>query len=169
VNPAELTFSLVLIVLLGFLAGYFGWKQVQTLRGLRRHPDEPAADRHYLRRQAIRRLVCCGLMLVLAGLLLGNLFLDRGYREVTRALENRPPEGANEVSQEHKDFARFFTAYWAATLFVLFTLIALAGFDFWAIARFGMRHRRQLQAAHRALLHEEVARIRRQRNGDGEH
>jgi hypothetical protein len=166
VNPAEFGFSLVLVVLLLILAGYFGWRQIQTLRGLRRPSDESAEDRKYLRRQAIRRLVCCGLMLLLAGLLVGTLFLEPGYQEMTRDLERDGPEAA---SQEHKAFARFFTSYWIAILFVLFALIALAGFDFWAIARYGMRHRRQLKADHRALLHEEIARYRRQRNGEGEH
>jgi hypothetical protein len=167
VTPAELAFHLVLIVLLLFLAGYFGWKQFQTLRGLRRS-TETAEDRRFLRRQAIRRLVCCGLMLLLAGLIMGNLFLDTSYREMLQERERGRERGVEAVAEEHRDFARFFTAYWAATLFVLFTLITLAGFDFWAIARFGMRQRRQLQADHRAILHEEIARFRRQRNGEGE-
>jgi hypothetical protein len=165
VNPAELTFSLVLAVVLLLLAGYFGWKQVQTLRGLRRSSAESAEDRRYLRRQAIRRLVCCGLMLVLAGMLGGNLIIEPTFQEMIR----QPPPAGQAVSEEQKDFARFFTVYWAAFMFVLFALIALAGFDFWAIARFGLRHRRQLQADHRAILLQEVARFRRQRNGEGEH
>jgi hypothetical protein len=168
VTPAELIFFVVLIVLLLLLAGYFGWKQLQTLRGLRRPSSETAEDRRFLHRQAIRRLVCCALMLLLAGLLIGNLFLDSSYREMMDE-RKRDLERGVEASQEHKDFARFFTAYWAATLFVLFTLITLAGFDFWAIARFGLRQRRQLQADHRAILHEELARFRRQRNGESEH
>jgi uncharacterized membrane protein YjgN (DUF898 family) len=163
VKPAELTFSLVVIVVLVLLAGYFGWQQVQTLRGLRRQPEQPDEDRHYLRRQAIRRLVCCGLMLVLAGMFVGNLLIEPTFQDMTRQ------QPAGEASEEQKDFARFFTAYWGAFMLVLFTLIALAGFDFWAIARFGLRHRRQLQADHRASLHAEIARLRRQRNGEGEH
>ncbi|HVI52708.1 MAG TPA: hypothetical protein VM661_15975, partial [Candidatus Sulfotelmatobacter sp.] len=66
------------------------------------------------------------------------------------------------------DFARFFATYWIAVLFVLFVLIALAGVDFWAIARYGARHRRQLKADHRAMLLADVARFRRQRNGDSD-
>ena len=45
--------------------------------------------------------------------------------------------------------------------------LLLAALDFWSTARFGLRHRRQLQADHRALLKEEVARLRSRRNGHG--
>ena len=163
-NPAELIFSLVLIVVLLLLAGYFGWRQFQTLRSLRQAPGPSPEDRSYLRRQAVRRLVCCTLMVVLAGLLSGSLAIEPGYQKLRRELE--PPRDAAVVPQEHKDFARFYAAYWIATLLVVFALIGLAGVDFWAIARYGARHRRQLKADHRAELHEEVARIRRQRNGE---
>jgi hypothetical protein len=166
VNSSELVFSLFLIVLLLALAGYFAWRQVQTLRGLRAQPQPSAEDRRYLRRQAVRRLVCCALMLVLAGLLVGSVILEPRYQALTRTLEENQPAKPEDVPQEDREFARFFTAYWIAALFVLFVLIALAAVDFWAIARFGMRHRRQLQADHRALLHEELARLRSRRNGE---
>jgi hypothetical protein len=165
VNPSELAFFILLTVLLVGLAGYFAWKQVQTLRALRTQPQPSAEDRGYLRRQAVRRLVCCALMLVLAGLLVGYLMIDPHYRAMIRDLEANPPADGG-VPPGDRDFARFFAAYWVAFLFVLFVLIALAMVDFWAIARFGMRHRRQLQADHRALLHEEIARLRRRHNGE---
>ena len=161
-KPAELIYLLLLIGLLVLLAGYFGGKQFQTLRGLRRQPDLSDEDRRYMRRQGIRRLVCCGLMLLLAGLLVGTLFIEPAYQEMSQRVEQGQQDAAD------KDFFRFFMAYWIAILFVVFSLIALAGFDFWAIARFGMRHRRQLQASHRAILHQEIARLRRQRNGESE-
>src|SRR5437764_9767901 len=160
VDPAELFFLVALAAVLVGLAGYFGWRQVQTLRGL---AGQPAEDRSYLRRQAVRRLVCCTLMVVLAGLLLGNIFLEPHLQEMSRQLAQQQ----GEASQENKEFARFFGVYQGAALIVLFALLLLAAVDFWAIARFGMRHRRQLQADHRASLHEEIARLRRRHNGDG--
>jgi len=41
----------------------------------------------------------------------------------------------------------------------------LAAVDVWAIARFGLRHHRQLQADHRDGLKRDVARLRQERNG----
>jgi hypothetical protein len=163
VNPSERAFLILLVVLLLALAGYFAWRQIQTLRSLR---SQPADDQSYLRRQAIRRLICCALMLVLAGLLAGSFLLEPIYQEMRREIAQQPP-GA-PVREEHRDFARFFTAYWGAALCVLFVLLLLAGVDFWAIARFGVRHRRQLQADHRAELQAELARFRRRHNGNGE-
>jgi hypothetical protein len=165
VSSSELAFVLVLTALLLGLAGYFGWRQVQTLRSLR---SQPADDRPFLRRQAIRRLVCSALMLVLAGLLVGSLLIEPSYQEMAAKHKRQPPQGPEAVAQEDWDFARFFAAYWMAALLVLFVLLLLAGADFWAIARFGARHRRQLQADHRAGLKEELARLRRRYNGDGE-
>jgi hypothetical protein len=164
VNPSELAFLIVMIVLLVGLAGYFGWRQLQTLGSLR---TQPAEEQPYLRRQAIRRLICCVLMLVLAGMLLGSLPLDASLQEMRRELERRP-QGDEAVPEEHKDLFRLYVTYWMAALCVLFALLALAAVDFWAIARFGARHRRQLQADHRAGLKEEIARLRRRHNGNGE-
>jgi hypothetical protein len=164
VDPSELGFLILVTVLLLGLAGYFGWRQFQTLRSLY---SEPAEDRAFLRRQAVRRLVCCGLMLVLAGLFVGDLLLlEPSYQEVIRQ-RPQPPAG-EPMSQEREDFARLFAVFWIAVLCVLFALLALAGADFWAIARFGARHRKQLQADHRAGLKEEIARLRRRHNGNGE-
>ena len=80
-DPVELVFMSLLTVALLAVAGYFGWRQVQTLRGLNRMgPDE----RRFLLPQARRRLLCCGLMLVLVPLLVGGLFLDGRFRELHR-------------------------------------------------------------------------------------
>src|SRR2546423_1048677 len=73
----------ILVTLLAGLSVYFAWRQGQTLRGLR-HSREPLEDRHYLRNQAWRRLVGCGLM-VCAGLLLAGWFV-LGFEDLTNQL-----------------------------------------------------------------------------------
>ena len=50
-------------------------------------------------------------------------------------------------------------------LLLVFAMILLAAFDFWAIARFGIRHHRQIQEDRRAMLESHAARLRSQRNG----
>jgi hypothetical protein len=163
VNPGEFSFTLSLIVVLLALAGYFGWRQIQALRALRTQPELAREDRRFARRQALRRLVCCVLMVIVAGMLVGWFALHPQYREVSRQLEERGPNA--ERTPEQKAFLQFFAAYWIVALFLLFLIIFLAAVDFWAIARFGLRHHRQLQADHRAEIEEEVARLRARRNG----
>ncbi len=155
-DPAELAFMMVLIVLLLAVAGYFGWRQVQTLRG---GGGAPGDERRYAVRQAWRRLFCCGLMVLVAVMLGGWFFLDPDFR----ALHARAQ--ADPLTAADKDFTRFMAVYWGVVLLAVFALLALAAADSLAIARFGMRQRRQLQADHRAQLEEQLARLRQQRNG----
>src|SRR5438477_13150141 len=134
---------LVAVVLLA-VAGYFGWHQVQTLRG-GAGPDE----RRYAVRQAWRRLFCCGLMVLVAGMLIGWLFLDGHYREMHSRAQAAPEEQRDKVlTDEDRDFVRFMGAYWGFVLLAVFTLLGLAAVDMWAIARQGLRQHRQLQADH---------------------
>jgi hypothetical protein len=166
VNPSELAFTALLAVVLLGTAAYFGWRQLQTLRRLRTETGTPAEDRNYFRRQAIRRLVCCALMVLLAGLMIGWFFLHPHYQEVLRQLEARGAEA--QPTDEQRGFLRFFACYCITLLLAVMVLIFLAAVDFSAIARYGMRHRRRLQADHRAELESQLARLRSQRNGNGE-
>ena len=86
----QLGFTLVLVAVLLGLAGYFGWQQVRTLRGLKAPERVDADNRFYLRSQAYRRLFCSLLMVAIAGLLVGWLFLDAQDRELQGEL--RRPE-----------------------------------------------------------------------------
>lgn len=166
-NPDELALILIFVTILLGLAGYFGWRQVQTLRKLAAEPPGDAEDRRYLRTQAYRRLFCSGLMAVFAGLLIGWIFLDQRYRNI----QAQVPQGAaalpeGQLTEEQKDFVRLFSVYWIVALLILLVLVALAAVDFWAIARYGLSQRRRLQEDHRALLAEQVAaRRKQQRNG----
>lgn len=166
-EASELTWVLVLSGALLALAVYFGWRQVRALRGLsgRQLADE---ERRFVRRQAVRRLFCCALMVILAGLLVGTVYLEPEYQELTRQLKERNERGGGAaVPDDEKQFARFFAGYWIAMLLVLFVLLALAAADFWAVARFGHRQHRRLEADHRAELEQQLARLRHRRNGAG--
>jgi hypothetical protein len=156
VNGAEVGFTVVLVAVLLGLAVYFGRHQFRTLRALKTPEIASADERRYLRSQALRRLFCSGLMVLFAALLAGGLFLWNEYH----ALEEQAQQ-----TEEQKDFFRFLITYYAGALLILMLLLALAAIDFWATARFGLRQHRQLQADHRALLQQDVARRRRDRNG----
>jgi ABC-type Fe3+ transport system permease subunit len=162
VNPSEAAFAVVLIVVLLSLAGYFAWRQIHTLRGLRAQEGLPDDDRRYVRRQAIRRLVCSVLMIAFAAFLVGSFFLEPHVQEVARHARERA-EGPQP--QPVPGFVNFFALYWGAALFVLFVILLLAAADVWAVARFGLRHQRQLRDDHRAMLESQLARLRERRNG----
>ena len=65
----QLFFGIVIVLVLLGLAGYYAWRQVQTLRRLRWETELSEDDRRYTTRLAWRRLLCCGLMVLLAGLM----------------------------------------------------------------------------------------------------
>lgn len=62
-------------------------------------------------------------------------------------------------------FDLLYSSYWLVALLVVLGILSLAAVDFWAIRRFGLRHFRQIQADRRAMLEDQIARFRRQRNG----
>jgi hypothetical protein len=168
VNPTKLAFASLLVVLLVGLAGYYAWRQVQTLRGLRGSENLPPEDRRYVRNQAWRRLVGCLLMALFAALLAGWFFLGLDARanelaqmgEAARAQAERP-----DMSPEQQRSLYFCMLYLIAALLVLLGMVCTAGFEFWAIRRFSLRHRRQIQADCRAMIERQVALLRSQRNG----
>lgn len=157
----ELTSGAILVVLLLAVAGYFS---VQEIRKLRRSKTEPAgseAEQLYVRRQAWRRLVCCGLLVVLAGLLIGAFLLEGSVQ----GLIAQGREGDGEWNPEQRDFFRVYSIYWIVTLLVLLGIITLAAFDLWVIRRFSLREHRRIMADRREMIEREVRVIRQQRNG----
>jgi hypothetical protein len=148
------------------LALYFGRRQVQTLRLLRTVEAGNVDERRYLRAQAYRRLFCSGLMVLFAALLVGSIFLDLQRPAILKEVrEARDKDPDARLTEEQDRFVRLFSMYWITALLVVLLLLALAALDFWATARFGLRQHRQLQADHRSLLQQDMARHRRDRNG----
>jgi hypothetical protein len=167
VNSAELGLTLTLAAVLVGLAVYFGRRQFQTLRLLAAPDAITVDDRRYLRTQAYRRLFCSALMLVFAAFLVGGLFLWIEYRDIDKQIQLMKAEDPSaSLTQDQNDFVRLFTTYWIAALLVLMVLVALAGLDFWATARYGLNQVRRLQADQRALLQQHATQRRRDRNGN---
>jgi hypothetical protein len=166
VENSELIFGVVLVAVLVGLAGYYGWRQVRALRGLRR-PDERSEDeRQYIRRQAWRRLVCCGLMVVLAGMLVGSTAFDSSERQLRERGEEALQSGETAtLNPDESRFLKLYAAYWIICLLVLLGILVLAGMDLMAIRRYGRRQFLQIQADRRAMIEQEVARLRHDRNG----
>jgi hypothetical protein len=163
VDWLQLAFGAFLIVLLIGLTGYFGWQQLRALARLRAE-ELPLEERRHIRNQAWRRLFGCLLMAVFAGLLIGGYALDEPARELARQAKAAHDEG-RPLPPEQQQFRKVYSYYWMTALLVLMVLLFTAAFDVWAIRRHGLRQFRQIQADRMAMLHEELTRLRTERNG----
>ncbi len=159
-------FGVALVVGLLGLAAFTAWRQLRVLREGPSGPAVQGEETVHLRRRAWRRLVCGGLMLVLAVLLAGDLLYLEGPAQ---QLVNRvDAEGGEVVDEpEEKRFSNFYGYYVIAFLLVLLALVLVAGFDLWSVRRFGMRQLRRLQADRRAMIARQSALLRQQRGQGG--
>jgi uncharacterized membrane protein len=165
VGTTQIVFGVLIVVVLAALGGYYGWRQFQTLRRLRAGAVPPG-ERRFVRNQAFRRLAGSFLMLLFAALFVGMFFLEGAAAELVRfGEEARARNERPEMDPAQKEFFNTYTLYWVVVLLVLLAIIALAGYELFAIRRFSVRSLRQLQAERRAMLAEEAARLRGQRNG----
>jgi hypothetical protein len=153
----ELLFGVVLVVALVGLAGYFAWRQFQTRRGLIGDRALTPEERGYLIRQTRRRLVCCVLMVLFAGFLVGWYFLEQKLPELQAVAE--------EEGKTHP-LVELLAYYWILALLVLFGIFALAGLDFFATARYGLHQKKLLEIERRTALEIDAARLRQRRTED---
>ena len=167
VEPNQIIFTWVLIAVLLGLAGFSTWRQWQTLQTLKGQTDLSAEDRLFVRRQVRRRLWCAGLMVLLAGLLAVSFLLEGPANQLVALGEAAHKRGGEPqpIDPEQQRFFHLWSGFWIVTLLVLLAVIVLAGLDLMAIRRYGQRHLRQIQADRRAMIEQQIARVRSQRNG----
>jgi hypothetical protein len=159
VNVLEILFAGLLVLVLCGAAGYYAWRQRQTLRALRTDDSLGPLERAFLRRQVRRRLLVSGLMVIFAGLLIGPYFLDLRPPDRGQA-EQAPP------SAEQRQFLWLFASYWILFLILFLAIICLALIDLLATRRFTLRRLRQLNDQHQAFLDRHAGRLFGRRNGD---
>jgi cell division protein FtsB len=167
VDPTELLVeSLAILVLLG-LAGGFAWQQLRLRRRLGQPGTPlPPAEQAHLRAQVRRRLLGSGMLVLLAGLLAGSFFLEGRLQQVHRERQEQTAHGVPApVRAEHRLFLGQFTLYWLTALLVLFGLLLVVLADLRATVRFSQQQRRQLNQEWQQTLAQELARWRRQGNG----
>jgi hypothetical protein len=167
VENSELIYGGILVVVLLALAGYYGFRQVQMLRGLRVPDERSPEERAFCRKQAWRRLICSVLMIALAGLLAGSVAFTPSIRRIV-AYNEATVEDAEEARPDLEDqrVAKIvYGSYWIVVLLVLLSIVALAGIDVIAIRRYGHTQLLQIQNDRRAMIEKEVAKLRRDRNG----
>src|SRR5262249_43991077 len=148
-SEMELIFGIAIVLVLLGVAGYFGYRQIQNSQKLSRDRDIPNEERQFIRRQIRRRLVCCVLMVIFPGFLAGWFVIEDRLPE---RIANNPEEKPGE-----NPWVEMIVYYWSLALFVLFTILALAGLDAIATARFGLRSHRALEIERRTVLEAEAA------------
>ncbi len=151
----ELFFGVSLVLALVGLAGFFAWRQLRTRQGL--SLDLPSDERGFVIRQTRRRVLCSVLMVLFAGFLVGWYFIEP-------RLEHLRPLG-NEDPRDKPPVVELVAYYWIAALLVLFGIIAVAGLDFFATARYALKQKKLLKTERRVALEIEAARMRKRRNG----
>jgi hypothetical protein len=164
VQVSQIVFGIVLVAVLLGMAGFFGWRQLITLRTLRSSDDLSDEDRRYTRRQAWRRLVCSVIMVILAGMLAAHYKLEP---DAIRLADLRAQDPNHQLTPAEQQTRLVYGIYWSVVLVLLMVIILLAAVDVFAIRSFGLRHFRQIQADRRAMIEGELTRIRSQRNGHG--
>lgn len=152
----------LLVVLCFAIAGVFAWQQLRTLGRLRRETDLPVADRTYFRRQAVRRLVGCGLLIAIGGLI-GGSYISGQEEWVDRLGQVAPAEEPAAADPDLQQKKRLYIWYWIAVLVLLLALVIVAAIDFFAIRSYGARHFRRLYADRKAMLEKELAELRKAR------
>jgi hypothetical protein len=158
---SQILFGVVLVIVLLGLAGFYAWRQVLVLRRVRA-AEAGGEEGIYLRRQAWRRLASSALMVLLAALLVGAfLFLEGPAQQLADRVDAEGPQAAE--GPEQKSFVNFYSSYWIAFLLLLLVLVILAGFDLWAVRRFGLRELRRLQEDRRAMIARQSALLRQRR------
>jgi hypothetical protein len=167
VSWPQILFGALLVAALLGVAGYYSWRQVQALRLLRQAPNLPADEARYSRYQIARRLVGCILMVVLAGLLAGvMIYLEGPAQQLAEERGAAHAAGQDpDFTPEEKNFVRLWGGLWIAILLVLLAVVLLAGYELWAVRRYGLREHRKIQADRRAMIARQVARLRQERNG----
>jgi hypothetical protein len=150
VNPLEMTVAMLIAAMLVAVAAFFIVRQQQTLRTVRADAGMDAEQRRYLLRQSQRRLFGSFLLFLLAGMLVGSLFLD--YEPLHKPIEQVQPE----LQEAAKQAFRVLSLYWMAFLMLLLAVMALAVFDFWATARFSVQQQKLLFQQHQEMLEAEL-------------
>lgn len=167
-DGVQATMAYLIAGLLLGLVFYASWQQGRTLSRLRSTEEIAPAERRYLRKQAVLRLVCAGLMLLLAGLVAGAYAsgLEDRAAELGRALQEQRERGEEiSLTAAQRQFRKLYSLYWIAVLLVLLGVIVLAAGDIVGIRRYARRQLRQLDADRQEMIRQQVAGLRSQRNG----
>jgi len=171
VNSISPLIAWIMVVLTLAVAVFFARQQLRTFAWLQANPELSDDDRRYFHRQAVRRLVGCGLLVVVGTMIAAYYVtgLDDWAGRVADKIEAQGFEAAKQDPevQRMKDVFRW---YCIILLMLLLALVMTAALDYWAIRDYGARHMRQIRDDRKAMIEHELAELRKARgyrNGQG--
>src|SRR5262245_31484145 len=166
VGTGQIVFGILIIIVTAAVGGYYVFRQWQTLRRLRGDRLLPDEERIFQRNQAWRRLAGAVLLLLIAGLFVGVFYFEGTASQlVQQGEEARKNNEHLHPDSTQLDFLRLYDSYVIVLLLLLLGLIAIAGYEMFAIRRYSVRHLRRIQDERRAMIARETARLRQERNG----
>lgn len=153
------TLGFLIAVVMIAVSVYFAGMQRSTLRAMQFDVKMTPDQRLYLTKQCWRRMFGSVVLVLLAGMLIGSVFLD--YDPLQMSPDDMPQANREDAKQA----VRFLGFYLMAMLLLLLIILTLAVFDFWATARFGMRQHKALVQEHQEMLEAELEELRHRNNG----
>jgi hypothetical protein len=144
---SEAIFGGLLVVVLSAAACVFAWAQRNTLR---RAVHLPEAERRFERRRAIRRLVGCTLMLLMAGLIVFQYLL---WEYCLKLLA--PP-----IAPENRIYYRLWGYSWVVILVALLSALFLAAYDALANRSHLLSQYGRMAEERRAMVQRQAERLR---------
>ena len=160
----QIVFGAVLVVVLLFVALWYGVRQLILSRRMRFPEEMPPGEWDFQRGQVRRRLVMSFLLLLLAVMLaLALIYLEDPAERLRATLEQQGD--SVPLDPDQRGFARLYGTFWIAFLLVLMAVVLFAAYDFWATRRYGIRQHRKLVADRRDMIEREIARLRQERDG----
>ena len=157
---SQIVFGSVLVAVLLLLSVYYGRRQFVALRRLR-NETLPGEEARHERAKAVRRLVACGVQLIL-GLLLAGILLWL-EPETQRIIDGFKGEADPEYTDAQKQLLRVWGGAWVAVLVLLLIVVGFAAVDLWSTRGHALRQFRKLQADRRAMIQRQTGRLREER------
>jgi hypothetical protein len=148
----------VIVFIALFAALLLGWRQWKQWHWYKANRDELSAeDQRYFRWSLGRRIAGCILLFILAAMVYGIYAFDiaSGLDQlVQQAEKNR--DGKAHLNDDQKAFFLMSWNYVICLLLLVMVLFVLAGWDIYAIRRYGQRHRRRIRDDRRAMLERQL-------------
>lgn len=158
------TVVVIIALLAAVLLGWRQWKQWQWYQANR---DELSiADQRYYRWSLGRRIAGCTLLFILAAMVYGIYAFDiaSGLDQLRHQAE-KVKDGKPQLSDEQVAFVLNSWRYVIGLLMLVMVLFVLAGWDIYAIRRFGRRHRQRIRDDRRAMLERQLPILYAERRG----
>jgi hypothetical protein len=150
-------------LVLGLGAGY---RQVAALKRIRAEPHMAGEDRRYFRRQATRRLVISGFLLLLSGMIFFYYLSGMDARMDAIPERNKgagEPPADDPQAQADKEFTSLVGIYWIVIILILGVWVGMAVADVIATRKYWMARYKELKADHETKLQRDLAVYRQQK------